>query len=510
MSILHINLLFALAIIFFALRIYPIWPRRFQGCDAYNILLNAECLRQRKRLPIRVPPLFMLEEQDQWYPPGFLILCSLIPPKWLQRRYWLLNHVVDLGSAVLIYAGALWLGAGLGAAVAATIVYALSAGLVREFSSLNVRPFGLLLFNALMLSGFAASHDPAWLPAAALLSIMLFFSHKLSMQQLWFSMPVLSLVTGEWVWMAILAMGYGGAFLLWPRGAWRILRGHWAIIRFWHRNWRCLGAHQVRQSPLYGDGRMRTGYYADESPRAYANFAKNVLHQNYFIVPVALAAFTGDLTGHPAGVFLLAWIVSVYAWGILIHCIRGLRGIGLGLQYFKYALAPSLMATAIVLHAPANWLVLGAVLGAVILTLRQYLLVARDMHTEAAGGSVASESSDLDRLLDRLRKDEGARIMALPVHLCDLIAYRTRRPVYWGTHSDVFDSRLEAFFPVLQRPLGEYAKDGELTHLILDQHYVTAKELHLRNVDHIFSQGRFRLYRLHAQSGRNPVKATAV
>src|SRR3546814_10548876 len=111
----------------------------------------------------------MLETQDQWYPPGFLVLCAAVPRQLLKRYYWLLNHIVDFGSAMLIYAGALWLGADVWLAVALSLVYAIMPGLVLEFSPLNVRPFGLLLCNATMLAtiGFVAA--PGW--ATGLLEI---------------------------------------------------------------------------------------------------------------------------------------------------------------------------------------------------------------------------------------------------------------------------------------------------------------------------------------------------
>src|ERR1700746_3643930 len=85
----------AAASAFFLLRFYPIWPIRFQGCDAYYILMCAESFRREWRLPIRLPPVYLLEKPEQWYPPGFLVLCALIPQRWLERHFWALNHVVD-------------------------------------------------------------------------------------------------------------------------------------------------------------------------------------------------------------------------------------------------------------------------------------------------------------------------------------------------------------------------------------------------------------------------------
>lgn len=481
---------------FLSLRMWPIWPIRHQGCDAYNILLNAEALRARPKLPIRVPALFMLEGQEQWYPPGFLILCALVPDRVLVRWYWLLNHIVDFGSAVLIYAGALWFGAESGAAALAALAYAIMPGLVNEFSSLNVRPLGLLLCNGLMLASLAFLLDSSWLHGitVSVLAVCLFFSHKLSVQQLWFTLPVLAVWFKEPLWLLPLAAIYVLSFAIWPRGAWRVLRGHFIIVRFWHRNWNRLGAHMVRQSPVYGDGKTRTDFFADESSAAYIRFAKDTLHQNYFVVPVAVALITGGLVFEGMVKVLIIWIASVYVWGVAIHCITAIRAIGLGRQYFKFALAPSLIATALAVSNTYDPIVWFLVAGALFLTLRQYILIARGNHMAVKGG-VGHHSADLDASLEHISKIADMRVVALPVQLCDLVAYRSRRPVYWGTHSDVFDDRLEAFFPVLRHPLSHYAADGA-THLLLDTRYAQPEELNLDAASCVSATGAFHIYRL--------------
>lgn len=479
---------------FLAVRIYPIWPRRFQGCDAFNILLNAECLRERKRLPIRLPPVFMLEGQDQWYPPGFLILCALLPKRWLEKRYWAVNHLIDLGSALLIYVAAVWFGASAVVAFTVAIFYAAVAGLVTEFASLNVRPLGLLLANLLMLAGFAATQNPLWLIAAGAVAVATFFSHKLTVQQLWFTLPVLSAVTGSWIWLSLLGMLYVIPFVIWPKGAWRVLRGHWIIVRFWHRNWERLGAHSVRQSPVYGDGHTRQDFYGDETSGSWLAYLKDGLHQNYFILPVLATTLMDGTAASPVYIVLWGWTASVYGAAGLIHFVKPLRGIGLGRQYFKFALAPSLVVTAIAVSGAANPVVWGAAAVATVLTLRQYYLIARLMR-QTTGGNTGSENDELERLMDRVAADDAAYVMALPVHLCDLVAYRTRKPVYWGTHSDVFDDRLEAFFPVLKHDLRYYVRDG-VTRLLLDTAYSKPEELQLSESALIDSSGCYALYDL--------------
>src|SRR3546814_7379364 len=108
---------------------------------------------------------------------------------------------------MLIYAVSLWLGADVLLAFALSLVYSIMPGLVLDFSSLNVRPFGLLLCNATMLAtiGFVAA--PGWATGllVAVSGFLLFFSHKLSAQQLWFTVPALAAWFAEPLWLAPLA-----------------------------------------------------------------------------------------------------------------------------------------------------------------------------------------------------------------------------------------------------------------------------------------------------------------
>jgi hypothetical protein len=482
---------------FFLFRLYAIWPKRYQGCDAYNILLCAEMLRRQRRLPIRLPEVFILEEKEQWYPPGFLILCALIPEAWLKKNYWLINHLIDLVHVSILFVAAAaldhpWLGA------FAVVLYAMLPSLVLEYSNLNTRPLGVLLLSAFLLSGYLGWNHPAWIAAAAIHGVALLYSHKLSSQQLWFTLPFLAIATGKWVWLLWLPGIYFLSFLIWPHGFRRILQGHWAVVSFWHRYWPLLGAHMVRQSPVYGNGKTRTDYYAVDGWPGLIRFAKETLHQNYFVVPVIIVAMVQPASS-ALGIFLLAWIGSVYVWAFMIYAIRTLRSIGLGGQYIKFAHMPIfLYLIAFGPNFPAwNWAV---VLLSVILNVRQYYLVSRNLRNILADQS-GRISTELEAILDRLRGEKGARVMCLPVHLCDLVAYLSRVPTYWGTHSHCFDEKLGDFFPVLRRRVEDYAYDDNLTHLLLDVEYVSPKELGLDEEDYLEWKGQYLLFPIHAPVG---------
>ena len=496
------------AALFLALRLYPIWPSRFQGCDAYNILLCAETVRRTRRLPPRLPGLFLLEDEEQWYPPVFFVLCALVPQDWLRRRYWLLNQLVDLANAGLMYGVIVAVTASPLAGLATIVAYAMMAGLVQEFAALTTRPLGLLVLNLLLFTGYLATQDARWLPLALVCGVLLVYGHKLSVQQAWFTLPALALATGSWVWAALLPGMYLAAFLAWPRGFRHVIAGHVAIVRFWSRNWPRLGAHMVRQSPVYGDGATRTDFYAAWPGGAPLRFAKETLHQNYFLLPAAVALVTAIAAGGVSSLdaTLAVWIVSVYAAATAIHLIPALRGIGLGRQYVKFALLPSLVVSVEAAALAPSWPFWAALGAALLLAVRQFALVVRAMRSPSVADATALRSPALDRLLDRLAGDAQARILALPVQLCDLVAFATRRPVYWGTHAQVFDARLEEFFPVLRRRLEDYAAEAGLTRLLLDTRYATPEELGLGPPDMIERAGDYMLCRID-KSGRQLVPA---
>jgi hypothetical protein len=494
MSIIVTGLLGAAALAaFMALRLWPIWRVRTRGCDAYNILLCAEDVRRNRRVPPNIPNLFILEQPQQWYPPLFFVLTALAPGRWLRERFWLFNQYVDLANAILLF-GFVTAFVGPMPGAVCVLMYAIAAGLVQEFATLTTRPLGLLAVNALLLAGYVASQDIRWAPLALLCGIAVIYAHKLSAQQIWFTLPLLTLATGDARWLALLGAIYLGAFLIWPHGFRRVIDGHVAIVRFWHRNWPMLGAHGVRQSPVYGDNVTHNELYAEWQHGSKFVFFKQALHQNYFVVPALIGAATFG-SGSPLLIFCAAWIVSVYVAASAVHFIAPLRGIGLGQQYVKFAVFPSLAAVAIIVGAGAPLWLLALIAGAALLALRQYVLVTKLLRGDP--GAVADlRTPDLDRLLLRLADDAQARIMVLPYQLCDLVAYVTRRPVYWGTHGQVFDRKLEEFFPVLRRPLADYVKSDGLNRLLLDTRYAQIHELNLTDTDVIERAGAYVLLAL--------------
>lgn len=490
-------LLLALSVLlYFAVRLYPTWHRRFKGCDAFNILLCTEILRKDKKLPIVVPDLFILEDNEQWYPPGFMVLCALLPEQWIKRNYWVVNHLVDFIQAALLALVATCFNAPLpGAALIAA--YALLPGLAKEYSTLTTRPLGVLLFTLFLVSAYWSGEHVWLLPAALAFGVLLFYSHKLSMQQLWFTLPVLSLFTGEWRWLAYLPLIYLAAFAVWPQGFVNVLKGHGNIVRFWNRHWPQLGLHMVRSSPVYGDKDLNDGYYSTGYLPGLKQLCLDILHQNYF-APVVLIMSMALRTQSPLDLFLVTWLGSVYVFAILVYAIPALRGIGLAGQYIKYAHVPAFLHIAVFGGDYPAWGI-ALLAGAFALELRQYVLVSKNL---SATQTKKDDNGyrEVDSLMERLQSQE-VRLLCLPVHLCDYVAYMHRITVYWGTHNQCFDQRLAAFFPVMQKRIEDYVADGGLTHLLLDTTYIDPETLKLDRKQAILAKGQYLVFDLAGQQG---------
>lgn len=472
-----------------ALRFAPVWTHRRQGCDAYYYLLCAEAFRARRRLPIVLPPLYLLEPQEQAYPPLMSMVLGMLPAPWVARFYWAISPLIDALTLALL---ALWVGArfGPGYALVAGLAYTANASLILEFSSLTSRPLALLETNGFLLASFAwIGGTAALLPLAIALGVMVLYTHKLSVQLLWFLMPFLALAEGDWRWLVPLAGSYLVGFAVAPRLFVQILDGHRDIVTYWARNWPLLNAHIVRRSPLYVGANAGSAYYHPHDLRWLGRQLEKVLDYNCFIVFAPAVALAWPDFGATER-FAAFWIAGTYIWGCATYFVRPLRCLGEGNKYFKYALLPSLfLAVAVSAETPGLASASAAIFCAAW-TGFSYWQTARRMRGPAT--VMGRLTPELEPLLERISANEEARLMCLPAHLCDLVAYHTRRSVLWGTHGLGF-TEAEPFFPVLRKPIEHFVRVYRLTHLLLDRRYVGLEELRLAHAGVIAQSGDYLL-----------------
>ena len=444
--------------------------------------MTSDALRRSRRLPVVLPPIYLLELQEQWYPPGFTIFLALLPKRLVERYYWALTTVVDAIIVVALFVW-LWDAHGPGAAWLGAVAYAASP-ILNEYGQLTSRSLATVLTGLFLVAShlWVGGDGGVWaLLVAIAAGVAVLYTHKLSAQLLWFLMPFLAVVEHELAWLAPLAAAYVVALAIGRKHFINILRAHWDIVTFWNRNWRHVGAHAIAESPIYGEADAGTGFHGRGGLAGLPLQIRRLLQYNPAVIAIPVIMFLyGELSSFER--FLLYCTAGIYIWAALTLLAGPLKCLGEGTKYVKYAIPASLALVAGLLvesdDKPSALALLAFVLCA---QAALYCIMTLRLRTEAVGQSGVL-TPELDGLLKRTATREDVRVMCLPNHLADLTAYRTGATVLWGTHVYGFRTA-EEFFPVLRRPVEYFVERYDLTHLLLDRRFTSLARLRLKEAD---------------------------
>ncbi|MCP5053596.1 MAG: hypothetical protein GY940_40895, partial [bacterium] len=206
--------------------------------------------------PVTLPGYFSLENSRQDYPPGFTVFLSLLPRQVVEKLYWTISPFIDSVICIILYLYCYDLTGNLTTSSIAILIYIFSTSAIRETQTLTSRQLGVLFFFIASVFGIRfVLIGHWWLLAVFLVSgIFMMMTHKLSTQAFFIMFILLAAIQGEPRFLLLLALlimsavvASGGYYI-------KILRGHWDFVRFWTRNWKNLGAHQVESSPVYKTG----------------------------------------------------------------------------------------------------------------------------------------------------------------------------------------------------------------------------------------------------------------
>lgn len=476
------------------LRVALIWKHRLRGCDAYYFLLSSEVFAQTKRLPIVLPSVYTLERTEQWYPPGFSVLLSLLPRPWLEKHYWSICPTLDALVAATTAAATYMLTSDLSATAVAGLCYAANTASMVDCVNLNSRIVGLLLFSLTMLFtiGFAFG-SPVYAVPAALFGAAMLLTHKSSSQLFYFTMVVMAVGLQMWQFAAVLA-GVVATALALSRGFMvKVWKGQYDILSFWSRHWRELGAHEIYGSPVYRshperDKRVHTpGWQGLRKSLSY-------LGLNAFILPVLwVGAHYGHLNQLDQAI--LWWVGSTYLLGGLTQLVPWLRFAGEGYRYLKLAALPVayLCAVPLIYQWQPPWVYFTLLGASAIIGLMLMQRLFRFM-SPAGGSSVPLMSTGLQDVIDKLKtEDNVTNVLCIPSGTGDALGYYTRLPVLRGTHNVPF-RWVEPLFPVHRLPLDYLVKGYNVSHLVILTDYVDTETLKLDNCRLVLQSGEYELY----------------
>ena len=482
-------------LLFFFIRLLPVWRFRHQGCDAYYFLLTAEIFRKKKKIPIVLPPYYLADIEEQWYPPGFSVFLGLLPEWIVQKYHWLINHILDFLNLLLLDCFIWAFHMGWRALLVANLVYIFTPTLTLEYRGLTSRSLGNLLFTLFMMAMWGTLMDVRWLPAALFVWLLILFTHKMTMQLGVVMGIVLSVVFKTWLPVIVVIGGIPLAIVLSKGYYWKILKGHWDIVSFWHKNLPCLGAHQVYDSPVYNPDR-----YAMKKKRSLTEdclkLGKYYLLHNPFLILIlfwfVFSAFGGikfaelkdiGLKGE-TGIFLLAWSFVVFGWAAVTTLIPGFKALGEGYKYLKYSALP---VSILVAACGLTCLVIGMVVATCLL-----FRSTRHLFKEAVLDKI---DDDLNKMILWIeRNPQVDRIGCINTHFADLVVYHCRRRVLWGTHHYWFNEKVVDFFPVLRKNIKKLNAQYDLRFWIINKSYVDPAALKFIKNSCVYETARYALY----------------
>lgn len=473
----------------FYLRVKPRLKLKHYGVDAWYYLLYTEEFRKSKRIPIKLP-YYLLDKEEQWYPPGFPLLLSLLPKNMLEKFQWLISPAIDCIQLLLLYVVTFLLTKSIVLAIVSGIMYASTMTLVGENMSLNSRSLGSLIFTMTMLCllGFITSNNNLWLIPLILGGVVLLLTHKMSTQNLVFVVSGMSVYYKDIRLILILSGIFIVAIILTKGFYLNVLKGHLEILRFWKKNLHNLGAHQVYDSLLY----KKPENYRDErfhlrGFKGVVRHIRGIIGNNwyaFFLIPASFL-FSNGMFGVQGFYFL--WAVLTYFMVIGTTFIPQLKFLGEGYKYIKLSIFPICVLTVTLLHTNLLFYSVGL---SIMLLFNLYMIPY--FYRNLRKNPIESMQG-LEKVIEYLRKTKKDGIMTIPNVASDGLVYFTKKKVCWGGHSSGWN-KLDLWFPVLKKPIEYFFTEYGLNFLLVDMHYVVEGILELEDFKPVVEENNYALY----------------
>jgi hypothetical protein len=434
-------------------------------------MLYVDHYRRGRRFPVRLP-YFLLERQEQWYPPFFPLLLALLPRKLFARCCDLISPVCDAVSCTLIYAMVRLQPAGPQAAVIASLSYVLLPFAIWYNVQLNPRSLANLVLSLVLLLLFwsPSSMGAVTTGIACLLGGTLLLCHKMTSQLMVVVLITLSIALSDLQALIVLVTAPIAA-MLFSCGFYRkVLRAHFDIVRFWNRNRAYVNAHQFHESNLYRRRDYCTRRFHQPGIVGVVRHLKRICGAHPFFISAMLWGWWNLRLLDRWQLMCLIYVTATYAWAMATTFVPWLRCLGAGFYYTYNAAFPAAFLVAAI---PTSWpWLLALLLPGTFALWATAVVLMRLLRSPLALGA----EPELAQACTALKTLNSRVVMCLPTPLAEPVAYLTRCKVMWGGHGYGFRS-LEPFWPVITKPLPELLESYQVDTILADHRYLSENEL---------------------------------
>jgi hypothetical protein len=491
-------LLIGLALFIFSVitRVWIRLRRKDVGIDTWYFLKYAEGFRRQKKLPVRLTN-YLLDIEEQWYPPLLAFMLSFLPKKIVERYHWLISAFIDSLQAILLYIVSLKLTGRFDIALFSTLLYISSTITASMATNLNARPLASLVLTVLMLAIYNFSLKQSILSFILIIvfGIILLHTHKMASQQFLFFAIGFALLTGKISYLFILlaivitCLAATGGFYL------KILKNNIQIVRYWAKNLPYLEKHQVYASPLYKNtekAKMKTGLSGMKTHKAIFLLAKLQLLLNLFLIVWFWIKCNHIYKTEFS--FFFYWVLINYFTVLATMYLPLLKYIGEGFKYLIYGTFPVslLVSFAIVNLVPEKLiayaillLLVGAGLCIQFFTLRRQML-----------NTNAYVDDEFKKVMQIIKNSDLDNILCIPVFKSEPLAYFTDKKVLWGGHGSGWN-HLNEIYPIIRTPIEDLMKKYTVNLIMLDKRFVDLADLKVEKyIEKIFDGHNYLLARV--------------
>jgi hypothetical protein len=486
--------LFGFWVRFRALRINPAL-----GVDNWYWLLCIEEVKRYHRIPARLP-YFMLEIEEQWYPPLYSFVMALFPMNILKKRGGEIAQLMDLLNGVTIFLSVLWLSDNNSVAFISAFSYMIAFFPLSY--SLQLQPRGLSNFLlTLIVIGLWYYIDTQYLViwlGVLILSVLLLFLHKMTTQIWVVYLFGFGIWSRDWTLPALLPASVLLAIIISKGFYLKVLKAHWDIITFWHENIKNLGSHQYYESPLYRKEGFASTAIHQEGLRHQLRKLWSLFLYNVFIVLLPILMYCGqyhyqdDLKS-----FMWCWLGLTYLWIFLTTFVPYFKALGAGILYLYQSFLPLFLLVALLVYdlpPHLQW---------VLFILWAFGLILSVLQWEKHCRNAAHQGKDvlqagLGEVLNYLKEQPKDGVFCIPFVLSDPTAYWTRKKVFWGGHSFGFHKMLKPYFPIMRMNVVETLENHPLNYILVKNGYLDSlRDIGLeegKKVRQLYHSGEFELY----------------
>lgn len=490
-----ITVAIAISLLSFILQLWPRLKNRYFGIDTWRFTLLADYIRKHKKLPEAIPEKYIVPGSVD-NPPILPLILSLFPKEWLDRNQGFISPLLDiLHSLTVFFMGYMVTGKPTGGYIA-QIIYALTPVVPLEASNLSLRTLSSLIFTWTMLvvQAYVFSHSIFSLVLALALIILLAYTHRMSVQILFFSFILFTIIDRNPLYLVVFFSGMLLAIFLFKGQYLKYFRGQLLLLSFWMYNIQNRLAHQVRGNPtkrnIPTDFVRKIEYFINKIP----------LVPFFAINPWILFIFWAAWPKSPVGIIttsnawllvMIKWSLILFALGILFN-LKYLRFLGEGQRYLEYSTsAVAVVASYVILklYSSSNliFLVFPWMLGMFCLGIILFL-----QNRVVVYNPDKSITSALWSVIDFLNtQKEEVRIACIPHGLADAVTYFLKNGKALLSDNSIGVWELQDFWPLIKKPLKDIADKYELNYFLISTRYVRIDEICIFNFEKVFERENY-------------------